>query len=218
MNDHRSEANASQAPPPSPTLPKSQAPPEVPAPPEVSAPPGVLLTPEQKTPVRKKVRMTPLMMLLCKLAVIVLLVSVTLLFVMGVHIHQGNRMYPFLMDGDLVITYKLEPYQVGDVVAYRHPESGETEFSRIVAIGEKTVQVTQNGELLINGTMPLERVFYPTLPLEGDNVEYPYIMRKGGYFVLDDYRTEGDDSRRFGQLLESELLGKVVYVFRRRGI
>lgn len=174
--------------------------------------------PPAKASSRKRVRLSPLMLLLCKTAVILLLAGFTLTFVMGVHIHQGNRMYPFLMDGDLIITYKLEPYQVGDVVAYRHPESGRTAFSRIVAIGENTIQVTDYGELLINGTAPAERVFYPTKPLEGDNVEYPYIMRKGGYFVLDDYRTEGDDSRRFGQLLEEELLGKVVYVFRRRGI
>ena len=78
--------------------------------------------------------------------------------------------------------------------------------------------ITAQGELLINSTSPMEQVFYPTLPLEGESVEYPYIMRKGGYFVLDDYRTCGEDSRSFGQLLEEELLGKVVYVFRRRGI
>ena len=127
-------------------------------------------------------------------------------------------MYPFLMDGDLLITYKLEDYRVGDVVAYRHPDTGKTEISRIVALGDNVIQVTEYGELLINGVSPAERVFYPTTPLEGENVEYPYYMRRGGYFVLDDYRTEGDDSRHFGQLLREDLLGKVVYVFRRRGI
>lgn len=182
------------------------------------APVNASQAPPAQTAAAKRKGLPPLAMLLCKAAAIALLAGFTLVFVMGVHIHQGNRMYPFLMDGDLIITYKLEPYQVGDVVAYRHPETGETEVSRIVAIGENSIEVTQAGELLINGTSPAERVFYPTAPLEGDNVEYPYIMRKGGYFVLDDYRTCGEDSRRFGQLLESELLGKVVYVFRRRGI
>ncbi|MBQ2952511.1 MAG: signal peptidase I [Clostridia bacterium] len=160
----------------------------------------------------------PWLALLCKVAALALLVFLTLTFVMGIHVHEGNRMYPFLMDGDLLITYKLEAYQVGDVVAYRHPETGKTEISRIVAMGDGVIQVTAYGELLINGVAPAERVFYPTAPLDGENVEYPYTMRRGGYFVLDDYRTEGDDSRRFGQLLEEDLLGKVVYVFRRRGI
>ncbi len=162
--------------------------------------------------------MPPWLALLCKIAVLALLLFLTLTFVMGVHIQEGNRMYPFLMDGDLLITYKLEEYRVGDVVAYRHPETGNTEISRIVAMGDNVIQVTEYGELLINGSSPSERVFYPTAPLEGENVEYPYTMRRGGYFVLDDYRSEGDDSRRFGQLLQDDLLGKVVYVFRRRGI
>lgn len=160
----------------------------------------------------------PLLQLLIKIALLVVLAVIMLTFVLGVHVQQGNSMYPFLMDGDLLITYKLDAYRVGDAVAYRDPETGETAISRIVAIGENTIQVTEYGELLINGTAPEEKVFYPTTPLEDSSVEYPYIMRKGGYFVLDDYRTEGHDSRQFGQLLKEELLGKVVYVFRRRGI
>ena len=146
---------------------------------------GSQAPPESAAPARKK-RMPAWLALLIKIAALALLLFLTLTFVMGVHIHEGNRMYPFLMDGDLLITYKLEDYRVGAVVAYRHPDTGKT--------------------------------FYPTAPLEGENVEYPYYMRRGGYFVLDDYRTEGDDSRHFGQLLREDLLGKVVYVFRRRGI
>ena len=178
---------------------------------------GSQAPPETAAPARKW-RMPAYLALLCKLAALALLHFLTLTFVMGVHIHEGNRMYPFLMDGDLLITYKLEDYRVGDIVAYRHPETGKTEISRIVAVDENIIQITEYGELLINGVSPTERVFYPTAPLEGENVEYPYNMRRGGYFVLDDYRTEGDDSRRFGQLLREDLLGKVVYVFRRRGM
>ena len=160
----------------------------------------------------------PLMQLLIKITLLGVMAAVMLTFVLGIHVQQGNNMYPFLMDGDLLITYKLDPYRVGDAVVYRNPDTGETAVSRIVAIGENTIQVTEYGELLINGRVPEEKVFYPTTPLEDSGVEYPYIMRKGGYFLLDDYRTEGCDSRQFGQLLKEELLGKVVYVFRRRGI
>ena len=174
--------------------------------------------PAEKAGQARRKPMPPWLALLCKMAALALLLFLALTFVMGIHVQEGNRMYPFLMDGDLLITYKLEDYRVGDVVAYRHPETGKTEISRIVAIGDNIIQVTEYGELLINGVSPAERVFYPTAPLEGENVEDPYTLRRGGYFVLDDYRTEGDDSRRFGQLLQEELLGKVVYVFRRRGI
>ena len=169
-------------------------------------------------PAKRKTGLTPWMLLLIKAVAILLLVVCTFTFVLGIHIQEGNRMYPFIMDGDLIITYKLDDYKVGDVVVYRHPDTGETQVSRIVAIGDNTIDITAYGDLLINGSVPTEQVFYPTTPLEGTNVEYPYVMRKGGYFVLDDYRTQGDDSRYFGQLLKDDLMGKVVYVFRRRGI
>lgn len=171
-----------------------------------------------RAPQAEKARGSPLKWFLIKLALVAVILTAMFLFVMGVHIQHGNRMYPFIMDGDLVVTYKLEPYRVGDVVAYRNPDTGETALSRIVAMGENTIQITDPGELLVNGVSPGEKVFYPTKPLEASPVEYPYAMRRGGYFVLDDFRTEGSDSRLFGQLQESDLLGKVVYVFRRRGI
>ena len=43
-------------------------------------------------------------------------------------------------------------------------------------------------------------------------------MSPEAYFLLDDYREIGLDSRAFGEVDEDALLGKVVYVFRRRGI
>ena len=175
---------------------------------------------EQKprAPQAKKGRDSPLKWFLIKLGLVAAILAAMFLFVMGVHIQRGNRMYPFIMDGDLVVTYKLEPYRVGDVVAYRNPDSGETALSRIVAIGENTIGITENGELQVNGVSPSESVFYPTLKTEGSAVAFPYTMRGTGIFLLDDYRTIGIDSRTFGEVRQNDLLGKVVYVFRRRGI
>ncbi len=173
---------------------------------------------EPRAPQKKRGRSSPLVWFLIKLGLAAAIIALMFVFVLGLHIQHGNRMYPFIMDGDLVVTYKLEPYRVGDAVAYRNPDTGETALSRIVAIGENTIEITDYGELLVNGASPSEKVFYPTKPLEASALEYPYAMRRGGYFVLDDFRTEGSDSRLFGQLQESDLLGKVVYIFRRRGI
>ena len=160
----------------------------------------------------------PVAQLLIKLALIGGVLAALFLFVMGVHIQQGNRMYPFLMDGDVAVTYKLDRYRVGDVVAYRNPDTGEKALSRIVALGENILTITGPDGLLINGASPVESVFYPTAPAEGSRISFPYTMQETGVFVLDDYRTIGVDSRTFGELKESDLLGKVVYVFRRRGI
>ncbi len=70
----------------------------------------------------------------------------------------------------------------------------------------------------MDGMIPAEKVFYPTAPLPDSGITWPYEMRVREIFVLDDFRTEGNDSRMFGGLHESDLLGKVIYIFRRRGI
>ena len=155
---------------------------------------------------------------LLKLAALVLLLGGFFTFVMGIHIQHGNRMYPFIMDGDVVVIWKPGKCREGDVVAYRNPDTGETALSRVIAMGENRIEVTGSGVLTVNGLVPAEQVFYPTAPLSESRITWPYEMGPRGIFVLDDLRTEGKDSRLFGELHESDLLSRVVYIFRRRGI
>lgn len=169
-------------------------------------------------PQAKQKRMTPLAHFLMKLSVTAIVCVIIFTFVAGVRIQQGNRMYPFLMDGDLLITYKLGQYMEGDVVLYRNPETGEKEVSRIAATGQNEILITEEGQLLINRFAPDDQVFYPTQPLKGSEIRYPFRMAEGECFLLDDFRTQGEDSRLFGAVSEDDLLGKVVYVFRRREI
>jgi signal peptidase I len=42
-------------------------------------------------------------------------------------------------------------------------------------------------------------------------------MGENEYFLLDDYRISGKDSRVFGAIKKDDLLGKVAYILRRRG-
>ena len=167
---------------------------------------------------RKGLMDSPAGRFLFKLTAFALLMIGFFTFVMGMHIQRGNRMYPFIMDGDVVVIWKLEKCREGDVVAYRDPDTGETALSRVIAVGEHTVSVTENGVLTVDGLVPAEQVFYPTAPLPESSVKWPYEMRPREIFVLDDFRTEGNDSRAFGGLHESDLIGKAVYIFRRRGI
>lgn len=169
-------------------------------------------------PGRSRVTDSPAVRFLIKLAAFALLLWVFFTFAAGIRIQRGNRMYPFIMDGDVTVLWKLDPYREGDVVAYRDPDTGEISLSRIIAMGEHRVEATENGVLLVDGVIPAEQVFYPTTPLFGSRITWPYETHRQEVFVLDDMRTEGLDSRIFGALSESELLGKVIYIFRRRGI
>ena len=55
----------------------------------------------------------------------------------------GNSMSPRFRKGDLVVTRRMAVYQVGDIVAYRHPQIGYV-FHRIV-------DVDRDGRFVLKG-------------------------------------------------------------------
>ena len=213
----REPAGMTHAAPPGADTPEGAAGQARPSPGE-EAPSQPLRRTQPKHSSRRRMPAGPLPRFLLKLALLAAIFLLVFTFVLGMHINHGNRMYPFIMDGDLVVTYKLERYRVGDPVAYRNPETGKVSLSRIAAAGPCEINITDIGELLLDGRIPAENVFYPTKQLEQSTLAFPYFVEPGAFFLLDDYRTMGDDSRAFGALGEEDLLGRVVYVFRRRGI
>jgi signal peptidase I len=151
-----------------------------------------------------------------RLCLVILVIWAFFTYVFGIRQVCGENMYPRLRDGDLVLYYRLEQdYQIGDVVTFKLNDS--TFWARIVAQEGDVVEVTEDGQLWVNGNVQQEEIFYPTEPQEGD-VTYPYTVEEGSYFVLCDYRTISFDSRTYGAIPKKDLDGKVITVLRRRGI
>lgn len=151
-----------------------------------------------------------------KLAFIVAAGWLLLGVLFGVAIKEGEDMYPRIRDGDLMVFYRLtQDYHIGDVVTFEL--DGQRHTARIVAQGGDTVETTEAGELLVNGSVQDEEIFYPTLALEG-GIAQPCDVPAGSVFVLCDFRTAATDSRMYGPVDVDNLDGKVITVFRRRGI
>ena len=159
----------------------------------------------------------PLYRFLIKLGVFAAVMILMFTVVLGIHINKGDRMYPFIMDGDVLITLKITPYRDGDVVVYKSPDSGKKEISRIAAAGPNEVDIV-SGIFVVNGDYTETDSLFETYWLENSPVIFPYDVSDDSYFLLDDYRPLGKDSRLFGQINKKDLKGKVIYVFRIRGI
>ena len=153
--------------------------------------------------------------LIIKAAALALAALFIFTFVLGIGIYHGNGMHPALKDGDLVIIWRLGELRAGDIVRYQDPETGEARYSRIAGLPGWTIEITEQGGLKTNGYVPNEEVFYRTAPHEGSGIGYPYEVPEGTYFLLDDYRTIGRDSRDFGGIKSPD--GRAVFVVRRRG-
>ena len=160
---------------------------------------------------------------LLRLIILLLMLWVLFFKLIGVIRMPTGDMYPRIDAGDLVMFYRLDTNpSAQDVVALRRTVptlSGEqTMVLRVVAVAGDTVEVTETGFLKINGNVMDERnIFYPT-PRYENYVEYPLTLEEGECFALADSRNGGTDSRFFGPVNNSEILGTVITIVRRNAL
>ena len=170
---------------------------------------------EAKKEARKKLRKAAARLLI-KIAVIAIALVCLWTFVGEVHIIHSNSMYPNIKDGALIFTSKLADCIKGDIVLYN--VFGEYKLGRIAAGAGDVVNMEGNGVYTVNDMIPYEMDDYRTDPVDGSGVVYPYKVLPGQYFLLNDLREDGTDSRIYGGLSESLFRGKVVLLIEYRGL
>lgn len=166
------------------------------------------------TTVTKKKKLGPLAKLFIKIAVLAIIVVIVLTWILGLHRMTGNNMFPFVKDGDLCIVYKLDDYTTGDVVLYRNDE-GKMKLGRITAVGGQSVDFPQEGGYTVDGYQPSEEITYQTFGADG--VKYPIDVGDDEVFIMNDFRSDTDDSRQSGGVKKSDIDGKLLFLIRRRG-
>ena len=173
--------------------------------------------PEEQEEPETEVRIPGFFRFIIRLAVFAVILYGLFSYVLGIFSSYDDRMYPFIMEGDIIITYRLASYGVGDAVLYENPDTGNTAVSRIAAAGTNTVDITGDGEVLISGNPSGLTVYETTPQAHTGTMTYPYTMSEGGYFLLNDHRAVEIDSRQFGEISKDDLLGKVILVIRWKG-
>lgn len=153
--------------------------------------------------------------LLVKLAAFAAVFFLVNAFVLTPHRMTGNSMFPMVKDGDLVLFYRLGGYHIGDVVLYKDAD-GKQRVGRIAAAAGDTVDFPAGGGYLVNGGMPAEEITYETYAADAADVAYPLEIAEGMYFVLNDFRSDTGDSRQSGPVARARLMGKAVFILRRR--
>ena len=151
--------------------------------------------------------------LLTKISVLAIVAVVLLRVVGGINISHDNNMFPSVGDGDLAITYRLGDYSHNDIVVYEM--DGKNHFGRVVGMPGDTIEISEENGYKVNGLVPYETIYFDTRPSNSSNITYPYTVKEGEVFVLNDLRDNDSDSRLIGGV--SQLKGKVVLLIRRRG-
>jgi len=124
---------------------------------------------------------------------------------------QGRSMLPTLQHGERYLlnrlTYLYRAPHRYELVVIRDPGHDDYAVKRIVAVPGDTIRF-KDGEVFVNGTK-LEQSFLPpgtkTFCVETNDSLIP--VGKDRYFVLGDNRSCSEDSRTYGTIHRSQIVG-----------
>jgi len=126
---------------------------------------------------------------------------------------QGRSMYPTLDDGDRFILNRLSYFnhtpKRGDLVVVKDPGHNDYAVKRIVAMPCESLYF-KGGNFMVNGKHLLE----PYLP-DGTQTFLPdaheklLVVARNHYFVLGDNRANSEDSRYYGAVDRSQIIGSI---------
>lgn len=138
---------------------------------------------------------------------------------------RGPSMQPTLLQGDRVVVNRLAAVQMkgfslygdghflfqgperGDLIIFEPQDQGsDSVVKRVIGIPGDNIDITPAGEMYVNGV--LESLGHGRTDNPG-YLSYPVMVPNGHYFVAGDNRGQSRDSRNWGFLPASDVIGKV---------
>ena len=122
----------------------------------------------------------------------------------------GNSMNPTFQEGQIVVSVKDDAPESGDIIAFYH--GNKVLVKRCIAGPGAWVDITENGTVLVNG-VALEEPYLSEKNRGICDIELPYQVPEGTYFLMGDARESSVDSRHssIGCIKTEDMIGKIVY-------
>ena len=126
---------------------------------------------------------------------------------------QGRSMAPTLRDGEHLMlnrmAFLVDSPARGDLVVLKDPGHSDYAVKRVVGLPGDALHF-DNGEVFLNGRKLRELYLGAGLPTYTPDFKKKRIaLAAGEYFVLGDNRGNSEDSRYYGAIRESAILGLV---------
>jgi signal peptidase I len=131
---------------------------------------------------------------------------------------KGASMEPNFFDKEYLIidelSYRLRPPQRGEVIVFKYPDNPKEYFlKRIIGLPGERIKVAEGQITIYNKEYPEGIVLNePYLPKDLLTVgERVTVLSESQYFVLGDNRPNSYDSRRFGAVDKSLVVGRAFF-------
>lgn len=144
---------------------------------------------------------------LITVAAIAVLVATLWLPVLQIY---GSSMTPTLADGDILFTVKTSDLQQGDIIAFYY--NNKILVKRVIAGPGDWVDIDEDGRVFVN-SQELDEPYLNDRAYGDCNIELPYQVPDGRFFVMGDHRATSVDSRNtaVGCVAQEQVVGRIIF-------
>ena len=159
---------------------------------------------EQKQKFHRTFRST--IYILITVAAVAILISSLLFPVLKIY---GASMSPTLDEGEIVVAIKNAKFTTGDVLAFYY--NNKILVKRVICGPGDWVDLMEDGTVVVNGVI-IDEPYLQEKAFGTCDLELPYQVPEGQYFVMGDHRATSIDSRSslVGCVAKEQIAGRIV--------
>lgn len=122
----------------------------------------------------------------------------------------GSSMVPTLREGQIVVSVKESEPEPGDIIAFYY--GNKVLVKRYIAGAGSWVDIQEDGTVLVDGEV-LDEPYIVEKAFGICDLELPYQVPEGTYFLMGDERGSSVDSRHstVGCVAKDQIVGRIIY-------
>ena len=122
----------------------------------------------------------------------------------------GSSMTPTLSNGEIIFSVKTRKLEQGDIIAFYY--NNKILVKRVIGLPGDWVDIRKDGTVFINNRMLIEP-YLVERDFGNTDIELPYQVPDGKYFVMGDHRSTSADSRHtaVGAIAAEQIVGKIIF-------